>query len=212
MAQFADRAYARLLSSVFTLEHLEAHPGSVYALDPDGRIVFVNAGWEAFARDNGGQPEIADRWGVGSNYFDALPPALADFYRGLFDRVPRHGTTLFPLSHEYECSSATVFRRLAMLVYALPGDQGHVVVNSLLVEHAHDPQRTPHAPLAAAYVDRHGLIHQCAHCRRVRHMLDTGRWDWVPDWVEHPQPNVSHGLCPVCMDYYSLESVALDGG
>ncbi len=206
MARFADKAYADLLSSMFTLQHLDAHPGSIYALDPDGRIVFVNSGWETFARDNGGQPGIAERWGVGSNYFDALAPALAAFYRKLFVRVPGFGGTLIPTSHEYECSSATLYRRFAMSIYALPRQLGHVVVNSLLVERPHDPERTPHAPLDAAYVDHNGLIHQCAHCRRVRHLRDTGRWDWVPDWVEHPQPNVSHGLCPVCMDYYSLDS------
>ena len=206
MAEFADKAYARLLSDIFTLEQLDAHPDSIFALDPGGRIVFVNAGWDAFARDNGGQPAVADRWGVGSNYLDALAPPLAPFYRELFARTPRYGKTLNPASHEYECSSATVYRRFAMLVYALPEDQGHLVVNSRSIERPHGPERKPRAPRASRYVDRNGLIHQCAHCRRVRHMSDGGRWDWVPDWVEHPQDNASHGLCPVCMDYYSLDA------
>ena len=27
-------------------------------------------------------------------------------------------------------------------------------------------------------------------------------WVWVPDWVAHIPPAMSHGLCPICLDYH----------
>lgn len=76
---------------------------------------------------------------------------------------------------------------------------GYLMVNSPLEERPHD--REPHPPDQDKYVDRDGLMHQCAHCRRVQDVRGGG-WDWVPDWVEAPPPSASHGLCPVCCDYF----------
>lgn len=93
-----------------------------------------------------------------------------------------------------------------MQVYALPGGQGHLIVNTLIVERPHDREsRPPCAPDPTRYSDRHGLIRQCSHCRRVQDPVAPTRWDWVPTWVERAPPNTSHGICPVCDSYFFPE-------
>jgi hypothetical protein len=105
--------------------------------------------------------------------------------------------------HEYECSSADVFREFVMTLYPLRERQGLLVVNSIVVETPHDPAlRPPHACDRTAYVQENGWIHQCVHCRRVENVQTEGRWDWVPEWVEAFPPETSHGLCTFCHSHY----------
>ncbi|MDZ7826889.1 MAG: hypothetical protein U5R48_13845 [Gammaproteobacteria bacterium] len=76
-----------------------------------------------------------------------------------------------------------------------------------MVESLHDPEtHSPSAPEPASYLDEHGLLHQCAHCRRMANQTEPARWDWVPAWVEAPPPNLSHGICPLCLEYYFPEA------
>jgi len=204
MAEFLDQRSARLIGSLFDVDALEAHPESVFAIDSRGTLLYVNPAWYRFARDNQGDPVVARSWSVGANFFDAIPEPLKAFYRALFARTPRFGESLEPLSFVYDCSSVDLYRLFNMLVYALPDDEegrpaGYLVVNSPLEERPHD--REPQPPSQEKYVDQDGLLHQCSHCRRVKDVAG-GSWDWVPDWVAAPPPNASHGLCPVCCDYF----------
>lgn len=204
MAEFLDERSGRLIADVFNVDELEAHPESVFAIGRLGTLLYVNPAWFRFGRNNGGAPAVETSWGIGANFFDAIPEPLKTFYLELFARAPRFGESLEPASFSYECSSAELFRRYNMLVYALPDDDdgrpaGHLVVNSLIEERPHD--RDPHPPRRDRYVDHLGLLHQCAHCRRVKD-VNEGNWDWVPEWVEVPPAKTSHGLCPVCFDYF----------
>lgn len=195
--------YPQIIRQIINAEALDGHPESIFVIDPDGRLVYVNEGWYRFADSNGGQPQIADTWGIGASYFAAIPEPLEPFYRHLFRQAPAYGETATPLTHCYQCSTPTVYREYSMQIYSLPEQQGHLVVNSLVVERPHDPQeQPPKDPSGAHYIDDGGFIHQCAHCRRIQHQGSEARWDWVPAWVEQPPPNTSHGICPVCLDYY----------
>lgn len=201
-----SKHYRKLIDAVLASAHFEGHPESIFAIDQDGYLIYVNAAWHRFASSNGGQPAIADRWSLGANYFAAIPPPLNTFYRNLIRQAPAYGEGTAPLSHCYECSAAMVFREYNMLIYALPDQRGHLIVNSRVVERPHDPlTHAARQPDLASYLDPHGLMHQCAHCRRMEHQLDQSRWDWIPEWVEAPQPNISHGICPVCVEYYFPE-------
>lgn len=53
------------------------------------------------------------------------------------------------------------------------------------------------------------IVHQCCHCRRIRHPEAPGRWDWVPALVATPSPRTSHTLCAACLDFYYPEDDAL---
>jgi len=198
-----EQRYPEIIRTVIDAEQLDSHPESIFAIDPDGRLIYVNAGWHRFADANGGQPQIADFWGIGASYFAALPESLEPFYRHLFRQAPDYATAATPLAHCYECSTPTLYREYNMLIYALPERLGHLVVNSLVVERPHDPQtHPPRDPAGVDYVDDGGFVHQCAHCRRIQHQGGEARWDWVPAWVDQPPANTSHSICPVCMDYY----------
>ncbi len=113
-------AFLSILSSRFDLATLDRHPASAVGVGPDMRIAYVNAAWTQFASANGGEPDITQRWGIGAPYLDAIPATLRPFYEGLFARVPDDGVSMHPVSHAYECSSPTTFRKFSMQVYGLP--------------------------------------------------------------------------------------------
>lgn len=184
----------------FDLDEFDAHPGSIYALDPDLTVAYHNDGYLAFAKQNQALRTIEREWSLGRNWADALPDCLRAYYK----RAVRHCLSEGEVwEHEYECSSAETYRRFHQRIYPLRERAGVLFVNSLLVEVPHDPLvRQSHAPDTPTYADEHGLIHQCSHCRRIGHPGDPNQWDWIPAWVAKAPGPVSHGLCPVCLDYY----------
>lgn len=195
--------FATLLSPHFRLQDLEESSATIFGLWADFSLAYMNPAWEAFATSNDGQPQVATEWGLGASYFNAIAAPLRPFYLQLFHSAPDAGASQHPVGHVYECSSATVYRRFSMQVYALPERNGFVVINSLVVESPHDPgTRVPHNPARSHYENEDGLILQCAHCRLVKAVSDPFRWDWVPAWVDVSPPATSHGLCPLCFEYY----------
>ncbi len=174
--------------------------GTVYLVRSDLTLAGYNRAWVRFARENGGQA-VLDRWILGSSILDAVSePVLAAFYRRAFAAV-RPGA---PFDHDYQCSSAGTFRRFHLHVQTLGETPILLVTNTLVVREPHDPARGPAMPFdPARYVDSRGRILQCAECRNTARADEQG-WEWVPELVEPPRPEVSHGLCPVCLAIYRL--------
>lgn len=193
----------------FDRDVLDAHSGNIVAVDPQLRIRFVNSAWRRFAAENGGEPQMSRRWGVGASLMDAIPEALHEYYRRLFRRVLRlHGQRdLRPPSHEYECSTPDTFRRYAMTIYPLPRQAGLLLVHTLRTQVP--IEGTPGFQEAAAgdaYVAHDGLVRQCACCRRVRSVQDQVQWHWIRDWVRLCADRISHTLCPLCsVQYYGAQ-------
>ena len=187
----------------FSRAELDGNLASVVGLWRDGRLAYINQAWSRFAEDNGGQPAIDAAWGLGVNYFDAIPAVLRPFYDQLFASLPYSTEHLHPIAHTYECSSATRYRTFAMQVYLLPEDTGFLIINSLVVERPHDAKERPPQPAdPAAYQDEDGILKQCAHCRRVLRLGEPARWDWVPEWVERMPSSTGHAICPACVGFY----------
>jgi hypothetical protein len=134
--------------------------------------------------------------------------ALAPFYRDWYTAcLNADRDKLFPSQHEYDCSSADLYRRFSMTLYPLGEREGLLVVNSLIAESPHGDRQGPaYDADRAVYSDADGLIHQCAHCRKVRHLRENNRWDWVPHWVRSSPLETSHGICPNCFDFYYPEA------
>ncbi|MGY8826188.1 MAG: hypothetical protein ACKVJG_20015 [Candidatus Latescibacterota bacterium] len=103
--------------------------------------------------------------------------------------------------YEYECSSPPLFRRYLQSMYPLKDGTGLVVVNHLLVEDAHS--LTAEGPDRERYLNQHGLIVQCSHCRCVKRQGVEHQWDWVPDWVADCPKGTTYFLCSTCFTYYS---------
>ena len=184
--------FRRLLSG-FDLDDLETNECAVYGVHADWTLGYLSPAWFRFATQNGGA-DIPTRWGLGANVLDVCGP-LRSFYEENFRRCLEQELTW---EHDYECSSAHEFRRFHLLVYPLQRGGGLLLVNNLVVEHAHDPVARPTwEPLQKRYRQPSGLVVQCCHCRRVQR-AGNGEWDWVPAWVDRAPVNVTGGLCKPC--------------
>ncbi len=177
------------------LSVLENCPDPCFVVSETLDITYCNAAWDRFALENHGGPEVLKDRVVSRNLLDFIPADIKQYHAGLFARARATGQ---PVSHDYECSSATLFRLYRMQIYPL--DKGFTVINSLRVEHPHD--RPPIEPKDAAYKDAAGLIRMCANCRRTNRANDPTAWDWVPAYVERMRENTTHGVCPPCLEYY----------
>lgn len=90
-----------------------------------------------------------------------------------------------------------------MHIYPLPADRCFMVVHSLVESRPHDSADRPTcAGDDTRFRDTQGLIHQCAHCRRIQRTREPDHWDWVPEWVRKCPVGTSHTLCPVCDLYF----------
>jgi signal transduction histidine kinase/CheY-like chemotaxis protein len=100
---------------------LEAMHEQVCLVDAEGTIVYVNPAWEAFARDNGGDPALS---GVGSNYLRLCGTAQGDdhdeaqgFHSALRDVLEGRAERR---EHEYPCHSPRELRWYVATVTRLP--------------------------------------------------------------------------------------------
>jgi hypothetical protein len=174
---------------------LEQSPEPCFVVDESLFIVYCNSAWDRFALANAAPPEILGERVVSRNLLDFIGGDLKPFYTDLFARARRSGQ---PVSHDYECSSAGVFRLYRMQVFPLASS--FAVVNSLRLEHPHTRQAL--APDDTLYRSKNGLVCMCANCRRTNQAANPQAWDWVPAYLEDRKAKVTHGLCPPCMEFY----------
>jgi len=145
--------------------------------------------------ENGGRKALAELV-RGTCIFDVIPQPLQEFYSDVYDLAHYESRIL---TFNYHCSSPEHARLFQMQV--LPQkDGGLAIVNSVLVEHAHNVPGV--FPSATDYEDPRGLITMCSHCRRTRRISHHETWDWVPAYLSRLPLTVSHGLCGVCRNYF----------
>ncbi len=173
---------------------LDVSPLISYVLNSGYRIVYCNAAWDRFATENDA-PELTHGAILGTDFRRALGDGLRPFYLHAIDQVARTGSAW---EWVYECSSPDLFRKFQMRVQPLQGE-GWLVTNARLVER-------PHADIVRygldAYANEHGLITICSHCRRSRRIDRPTEWDFVPAHLDRTLTNISHGLCPLCLEYF----------
>jgi len=192
----AASQFIELLES-FKLPALQETQDIVYGLWPDFSLAFTNAAWAKFAASNGGEPAVSEQWSLGRNILDAIPQPLKAFYESHY----RNCLSLErPWEHVYECSSPDALRMFHMTALPVGKGEGILVINSLRIETPID--RETAEPSETTYRNRHGMLVQCAHCRRFRRAASATTWDWVTDWVRSRQENVSHGICEPCLGFY----------
>lgn len=188
-----DEAFAAQLTP-FDLEPLSVTHNVVYAVDQQWRLRAFNEAWEQFARDNGGARVLTD-YPLRTSILGAMHPLLAQYYRERYGLAIRRGQ---PFENDFECSSDQIYRRFHQTAYPLSTGTGLLIVNHPCLIR---PIESAGKPFSEDYIKSNGLIAQCCHCRMVynnRH----GRWDWVPELVATVRRDVSHTLCPPCLDYY----------
>jgi hypothetical protein len=182
----------------YTVDDLERHAGTIIGLSPELRLSYLNPAWFRFARANGGEPRISLEWPLGRSIVESWDVPYRGFYEPHY-RAALATQTVW--THEYDCSTPSAHRSFHQIVYAVPA--GLLVVHSLAVTLADEDDRRSTGPVAAAtYVDAHGIITQCMHCRPGRRPGATERWDWIPEWTTAFPVATSHGLCETCFRFY----------
>lgn len=176
---------------------LERSSHACFALTESLDICYCNPAWDRFAVENGGSPDVLGERVLHTPFLRYLPEEMVPKFTALFKTARARGR---PQAHDYECSSAQVFRLYRMQVYPLQPGCGFAVINTLRVARPHT--RVAFEPDDAKYLHQDGMLRMCANCRRTRRVDDSTAWDWVPDYVDHRRPNVSHGVCEFCAEYY----------
>ncbi len=172
---------------------------SVYWLDADDRVEWVNDRWRAFADENDA-PDLPGRV-VGTSLWPYLAGnEITLIYRTLLARVRAGRTLRVP----YRCDAPRRIRELE-LELAPRGAGGITCTTRVLAER----DRTPMLLIDAHARRGEELLTMCSWCKRVH--LD----EWVePEdavqrldlFVGGPMPRITHGVCPVCAELVLAES------
>ncbi len=202
---FLASDFAPLLSN-FDLHTHDEHHSTIYGLRRDLTLAYVNAEWIRYAYRNSAprhllQPDIVLNLCV----LDFISGPLRSFYRRLFQSTLRQAV---PRDHDYDCSTPNELRELHMDVLPLPFGASepdglltiHSQVRSRPIPDDYPPPQGASVP--EDYLTPRGLLITCSNCRRFRAQDGSERWDWIPEYLNHPPAPISHGLCDVCLDYY----------
>ncbi len=172
---------------------------SVYWLDADDRVEWVDDRWRAFANENDA-PNLPGRV-VGTSLWPYIAGnEIAQIYRALFARV-REGRTLHV---PYRCDAPRRIREFE-LELAPRGAAGIACTTRVIAER----DRTPMWLIDAHAPRGNELLAMCSWCKRVH----------LDEWVEPEDavrrlglfaggsvPRITHGACPVCVELLLAES------
>ncbi len=190
-----DRKFGLSIEGV-DLESLQNSADVVCLLDGAFRLRGYNDAWVQFAAVNDGA-DIIERFPIGCDLLAVIDPSLRAFYEDGYTSA-LHNDERFDC--EYECSSPDVFRLFVQSAYPLPCQAGLLVTHHLRLEEPFPPDCG--VCFGPRHVDKNGNIVQCSHCRKVRDNSQSEKWDWIPDLVRNPRPEISHSLCLYCLDFY----------
>jgi hypothetical protein len=165
-----------------------------FILDSSLNLAYHNKAWNRFAQENSA-PQLAGGAAIGKNLLCVIDGSLKAFYREAFQRVIREKTIW---EWEYECSSPELFRKFLMRVHPIRPSGWLLVTNSVLVESEHAQGKTD----SSNYRNADGKILMCVHCRCSKRTAAPERWDFVPANLKPEVAKVTHGLCPICKDYF----------
>jgi hypothetical protein len=176
---------------------VEADNAVIFCLDPELIITYCNPAWDQFAIQNGG-PELCRPMPVGRCVLDFIGGPDRGYFKKHYDHTLQQSE---PWEREYECSSSDVYRKFQMRVLPMQSVRGLFVINSLIVEQAHQLSASP--PLEEVYRRADGFILMCGSCRRTRrNSPGIDIWDWVPSFVEDFPARTTHGICAPCKEHY----------
>lgn len=193
-----DEPRLRAIVGDVLLAAFRAEKNSVYVVSSAFEMLFFNDAYRRFSADNGGEPRVTTKFGVGASVLDAISTDVRPHFEQRCREAMSTGT---PWIHEFLCHGPGVYRECHQIAYPLQDGRGLAFVNSTRVERPTiDPVRPPIDD--APYRRGDGLILQCSNCRRTERSDTRGVWDWVPDLVERMRENTSHGICAMCFEHY----------
>ncbi len=178
------------------IDALEQSSMVSYIVDGDYQINYCNPAWDRFALENDA-PELIRTSVLGLDLRSVLGKDLRSFYTQALEGVEKSGRVWDWL---YECSTPEVFRKFHMRVHSISSPKKwFLFTNALVIEHRHTASATGSLN---NYLNSNSDITMCSHCRRSRRGEDSMQWDFVPAHLERGVFNVTHSLCPVCLEYF----------
>lgn len=168
---------------------------TIYVLDSQLRMRGYNASYARVARRIGGRPWLRS-YGLGFPVLEGFTGFYAEHYGRVYRHCLAEGA---PYAAVYGCATPESFGWYREAVSQLATGDGLLVRHQLLESIERDE--------AADYDERahrndDGLVLQCCHCERVRDNRRPDAWEWLPDLRAIPDLELSHGLCPHCLDTY----------
>ena len=174
-----------------------------YATDADGRLVFLDAGWQRFARENGA-PQFAEPERL---YGRPLLSFISDsttlhVYAVLMDRVVNDGRTiLIP----FRCDGPPVRRWMELQMAPRAGGGVDFATRQIRSE-----RRAVPLPFDRPSPRGDTMMRMCSWCKNVE--MDSGHWARVEDAVKTFQiftdadvPLITHGICPDCVTIFERD-------
>jgi|TARA_R110002072_G_scaffold110154_3_gene237665 hypothetical protein len=102
------------------LERMDSHPSSIYGLNSEFEISYLNSACLNFSETNGTHIFDNSAWPLGKNIFDCIPDSLESYYKNLFEsNLKVKEPSVIAKQTEYECSSPYLFRRFSMHLYPI---------------------------------------------------------------------------------------------
>ncbi len=191
----ADRIKEVLERLDLDIETIRNSPDTMCIIDPQFRLLAYNQAWVDFARSNDGA-DVLTTYPLGSSILTAFADAVKPFYTSAYASALR---THAVFAHDYECSSPDRYRLFHQTAYPLTGGTGLLITHHLIEEMGHKEQSSQFSP---RFLDSHGHIIQCCHCRKIQDPSEHLKWIWVPEILRTPPHPISHTLCPRCLDFY----------
>jgi FixJ family two-component response regulator len=179
----------------------------VFSIDRHDAIVEVNNAWTTFALANDA-PELVHGRILQRSFWDFIADATTrQLYGDLLLRVRRGMPVRFP----FRCDSPTARRHLEMRL--TPGPDDAVQFESVVLASELRVQQ----PLLDRYVRRgENFVRMCSWCKRVDL---AGEWAEVEKAIgglrifeRHDMPNLTHGICPECLEAMQRVSTSTSEG
>ena len=102
------------------LERMGSHSCSIYGLNSEFEISYLNTAWLNFSEANGNHIFDNSAWSLGRNIFDCIPDSLESYYKNLFESTLKaEDPSVEAKQTEYECSSPDLCRRFSMHLYPI---------------------------------------------------------------------------------------------
>ena len=168
-----------------------------YRVDAADVLIWVDALWLAFARENGAA-ELTENLVLGRSLWEFVADdETCRLYRAIHARVRSSGkTVVLP----FRCDSASLQRYMRLTITR--DNQGQLTYESLLVRAV--PQR-PLQVLESTRTRSDAYLTMCSCCKRA--LLEPVGWLDVEDvsvrlrLLEAPKvPQLRHTICPECAD------------
>ena len=174
-------------------EILESITDGFFALDADGRFVYLNRVAGKLSR----RPRDE---AIGKSLWDEAPQLrgsiVENMFRQVFDKhVPVHFEYLDPVSNRWFLINAHPSHNSGMTVYFRDFSDRKLAELRLRETLAERDAALERVRLLS------GLLPICAGCKKIRD--DEGNWQQIESYIsQHSQAKFSHGMCPACGKQY----------